>query len=740
MLKVVIENIERIFDYLSKPTQTSEEIKRLAFKSLVPPLGTIDIGVLSNGSEFKIQAFICSVERVLSDPNTGQTLAHRVPLPLPIIDIPGLEIIEVSPSEYDVRKDGQEKFHIYHYDNQSFIVISAGLTGVPSGPTLKLESKEKLQEDLEIFTSLIEEVVNNIYIVAFSMAKLFAKQLKEKENQNDDKKDDKDDDDDTWDDLIINANKDFDDSDPEKFFENAYFNTESILYLRAPLSEDKIFDEFDDEDENEDPRSKEDKKNFVGKIYNEISPDEVEFGIDDVRGMEEQKTEILEVIDYMKNPDKYKRMGAKIPKGILFEGPPGTGKTMLARAICKESGVPCLEVSGSSFVEQYVGRGAARVRDLFKNAIKRAKEKGWCILFIDEIDAMGKVRMGGSGGNTEYEQTLNAILHEIDKFKNGVVIAATNRPDVIDPALLRSRRFDRKLVFVNPDVVAREEIFQVHVKNKRVKKGINFKKLARSTSGFTGADIDNLANEAALLAVRRNKDEIDEDDFLDSKDRIIMGAKRKLKRKPEELKATAYHEAGHAIIQNEKYPIVDPVEKVTIISYGNTLGQMISLPEEDKYRTTKEELLAKVCVSMGGRAAEFLLFNKNEDKISTGASQDIENATDILRNMAIKYGMIRELGPVNYGGGSKHAYLKYTIAKEVEISEKTKETIDRTVKIMLEKRFEKAVKILEKNRPALDAMAKALLEKETLSGDEVRQIIKENSPENSVVKSEIKNI
>ena len=451
-----------------------------------------------------------------------------------------------------------------------------------------------------------------------------------------------------------------------------------------------------------------------------ITDKKPEVTFNDVAGCDEAKEELKEVIEFLKNPQKFQKLGAKIPKGVLLVGPPGTGKTLLAKAVAGEAGVPFLSISGSDFVELFVGVGAARVRDLFEQARKNAP----CIIFIDEIDAVGRLRGAGlGGGHDEREQTLNQILVEMDGFdtKEGIIVmAATNRPDILDPALLRPGRFDRRIVIPIPDVKGREEILKIHARNKPLSEDVDLSVIAKGTPGFSGADLANLVNEAALLAARKGKDKITMEDFEEAKDKILMGVARKsMVLSDRERKQIAYHESGHAIL-SVLLPNADPIHKVTIIPRGQALGITQQLPEDDRHIYPKEYLIDQLTVLMGGRVAEKLVFGT----ISTGAANDIDTATQIARRMVGEWGMSEKIGPVAFGKQEEEVFLGRELGLKRGISEKTSEIIDEEVKRIVEEAEKKAEELLKKNIDALHNLANALLEKEVLDAEEVKKIIK----------------
>lgn len=443
---------------------------------------------------------------------------------------------------------------------------------------------------------------------------------------------------------------------------------------------------------------------------------------DDVAGIDEAKQELEEVVEFLKDPQKYQRLGGKIPKGCLLIGPPGTGKTLLARAIAGEANVPFFTISGSDFVEMFVGVGASRVRDMFEQGKKNAP----CIIFIDEIDAVGRHRGAGlGGGNDEREQTLNQLLVEMDGFESNegvILIAATNRPDVLDPALLRPGRFDRQVVVPNPDILGREQILKVHMAKVPLAPDVIPKVIARGTPGFSGADLANLVNEAALLAARRNKRLVTMADFEDAKDKVMMGAERRsMVMSEDEKKLTAYHEAGHALVALH-VPKHDPLHKVTIIPRGRALGLTMSLPERDKLSQSKLELESMLAMAFGGRVAEELTFGK--ENITTGAGNDIQQATGMARRMVMEFGFSDKLGPLRYADNEEEIFLGHSVARQKNVSDDTAALIDSEVRGLIETAEKTAHKILKANADDLITIAEALLEYETLSGHEVDSLMR----------------
>ena len=447
---------------------------------------------------------------------------------------------------------------------------------------------------------------------------------------------------------------------------------------------------------------------------------------DDVAGVDEAKEELQEVVEFLKDPAKFQRLGGKIPKGALLIGPPGTGKTLIARAVAGEAGVPFFTISGSDFVEMFVGVGASRVRDMFEQAKKNAP----CIIFIDEIDAVGRHRGAGlGGGNDEREQTLNQLLVEMDGFEANegiILIAATNRPDVLDPALLRPGRFDRQVVVPNPDVMGREKIIRVHMKNVPLAADVDVKTLARGTPGFSGADLANLVNEAALTAARKNRRMVTMHDFEHAKDKVMMGAERRsMAMSEDEKKLTAYHEGGHAIVA-QNVAVADPVHKATIVPRGRALGMVMQLPEGDRYSMSYDMMTSRLAIMMAGRVAEELIFGKH--KITSGASSDISAATSLARNMVTRWGFSDQLGTVAYGDNQDEVFLGHSVARTQNVSPETMVTIDAEVRRLVKGGEDEARQILTEKLEGLHLVAKALLEFETLSGDEIIGVMKGVQP------------
>jgi len=446
----------------------------------------------------------------------------------------------------------------------------------------------------------------------------------------------------------------------------------------------------------------------------------------DVAGVDEAKQDLEEIVEFLRDPQKFQRLGGKIPRGVLLVGPPGTGKTLTARAVAGEANVPFFTISGSDFVEMFVGVGASRVRDMFEQAKKNAP----CIIFIDEIDAVGRHRGAGlGGGNDEREQTLNQLLVEMDGFEanEGVIlIAATNRPDVLDPALMRPGRFDRQVVVPLPDVNGREKILKVHVRNVPIAPNVDLHILARGTPGFSGADLMNLVNEAALMAARRNRRMVTMSEFEDAKDKVMMGAERKsMAMSDEEKRTTAYHEAGHAIIAL-KMAGIDPIHKATIIPRGRALGMVMTLPESDRYSMSQEKSIARLVMLFGGREAEIHTFGP--EKVTNGASGDIQMATQLARSMVMEWGMSDKLGRVRYSSNQQEVFLGHSVSQQTNISSNTAKLIDEEVRSLIEQAETAARNIIQENAEQFEAIAQALLEFETLTGDELRELMQGKRP------------
>ena len=447
---------------------------------------------------------------------------------------------------------------------------------------------------------------------------------------------------------------------------------------------------------------------------------------EDVAGIDEAKEDLQEIVEFLRDPQKFQRLGGRIPRGVLLVGPPGTGKTLTARAVAGEANVPFFTISGSDFVEMFVGVGASRVRDMFEQAKKNAP----CIIFIDEIDAVGRHRGAGlGGGNDEREQTLNQLLVEMDGFEANegiIIIAATNRPDVLDPALLRPGRFDRQIMVPLPDVNGREKILNVHVRKVPVAPDVNLRTLARGTPGFSGADLMNLVNEAALLAARRNRRMVTHQEFEDAKDKVMMGAERKsMAMSDEEKRNTAYHEAGHALIAL-KLPGLDPIHKATIIPRGRALGMVMTLPESDRYSMSREKSLARLVMLFGGREAEIHKFGP--EKVTNGATGDIQMATGLARSMVMEWGMSDKLGRVRYRANEQEVFLGHSVTQTTNMADETAKLIDEEVRRLIEDGESAARRIITENNEQFEAIAQALLEFETLTGDELRDLMEGKRP------------
>ena len=447
---------------------------------------------------------------------------------------------------------------------------------------------------------------------------------------------------------------------------------------------------------------------------------------EDVAGVDEAKDDLQEIVEFLRDPQKFQRLGGRIPRGALLVGPPGTGKTLLARAIAGEANVPFFTISGSDFVEMFVGVGASRVRDMFDQAKKNAP----CIIFIDEIDAVGRHRGAGlGGGNDEREQTLNQLLVEMDGFEANegiILVAATNRPDVLDPALLRPGRFDRQIVVPRPDVVGREKILKVHVRKVPLAPDVDLRVIARGTPGFSGADLANIVNEAALLAARRSKRLVTQNEFEDAKDKVMMGSERRsMAMTEEEKRLTAYHEGGHALVAL-KVKGSDPVHKATIIPRGRALGMVMRLPERDQLSYTREKLKADICVAMGGRVAEELVFG--DEKVTSGASMDIKMATQLGRAMVTQFGMSEKLGPLSYGENEEEVFLGHSVTRTQHMSDETQKLVDEEIRSIVETGYANARRIIEEHLDELHILAKGLLEYETMTGQEIIDLLNGKPP------------
>lgn len=457
-----------------------------------------------------------------------------------------------------------------------------------------------------------------------------------------------------------------------------------------------------------------------------LASEQVKVTFEDVAGVDEAKQEVQEIVDFLRDPAKFQKLGGKIPKGVLMVGAPGTGKTLLAKAIAGEAKVPFFSISGSDFVEMFVGVGASRVRDMFE----QAKKNSPCIIFIDEIDAVGRQRGAGlGGGHDEREQTLNQLLVELDGFEGTegvIVIAATNRPDVLDPALLRPGRFDRQVVVNLPDIRGREQILKVHIRKVPCDKDVNITNIARGTPGFSGADLANLINEAALFAARINKRLVSMEEFEKAKDKVLMGTERRtMVMSEEEKRLTAYHESGHAIV-GRLVPDHDPVYKVTIIPRSKILGATMFLPERDRYSHSKQRLESQISSLFGGRIAEELIFGP--DKVTTGAANDIERATDIARKMVSRWGLSEKLGPLTYGENQEEVFLGHSVTRHKEVSDKTAALIDQEVRAIVEKNYKRAEELLKSHEDILHSMAEALIKYETLNASQIDDIMAGKKP------------
>lgn len=714
MFEATIENFGNLLDFLAKtsPVNKNDEpmYQTIGFSNLPWPLKNVSVNFLSTGEKVVLHATIFTMTQ-----SKGYKPIFPFILRENMVMSDQIRIEKINDDElriYD--EEGNEKFVAYTSAANRTLTIAAGLSAAPSGPTISTENRMALLASIYVLADALEALINDHYKLI--RAGIILQMENEVRTAEDPKSEE--------------TNKKL---GPLKFgldkIEKS-IKKKTTLYLRAPLENDEVFDdseievEIDTEDNNNNGDiASQDPNNRRGRVHKEIKPTEIQETLEDVAGIDTEKAKVTEILHFLKNPERFTKLGARIPKGVLLSGPPGTGKTMLAKAIAKEANIPFFAMDGSAFVEIYVGVGAGRVRNLFDEAKKKAPS----IVFIDEIDAIAGSRSSASGSSGEREQALNQLLAKMDGFDTNsgvIVMAATNRPDMLDSAILS--RFNRQIVLPNPDIDAREAILKVHSKNKPLADDVNLRHLARGTTGFSGRDLENILNEAALLAVNKNKDEISASEIKEAYYTVLSGPERKIKhRSREDLLRTAYHEAGHALIY-EIYPEIDSVTYITIVPRGLSLGSTWHLSDEEKYHTTKRELLCELQAGLGGRAAETVVYG--EDFITTGASADIKQATKIVRNMIMKWGMSRELGIPYYGGGSAHGNLGYYIASDVVISQETQKDIDKAVRAILDNMLKKAVQQLTIHRKALDALANTLLEKETLDGNEVRAIINANPP------------
>lgn len=714
--KVEIGRIDRIFSLLiraPKKMLTSSDVEPIVIgkAALFFPLREARVEIISSGAtDYALRCSLAlhQVQVTVQEKGEKKLKIKDSELKLdqiPAISVPELNAVFINKHGYSIQtEDGEEIYSIYQGFAGAAIIISAGIAGAISSPPPKVISTPlELKEELETFASIIQAVVNAFYnyqleICHANLAKKWAVELIKR--------------------MRVNT----------------------FLHLQGPISNDKKSLPGEDDDSNDDDDEEDDDEPTTDDdgsddAFKPIKPKNIEYGLDDVAGIEDAKATAWEIVETLRDPDKFTRLGGKTPKGALLEGPPGNGKTMLAQAIAKEAGVPFFAVLGSDFVEKYVGVGAARVRDLFLTAAKHAKRKKTSvIIFFDEIDAVAGKRDGEGGGAQERSQTLNALLGQIDGFqanKRVVVIAATNRSDILDAAITRPGRLDRRIVIHNPDLEAREAILIAHARKKTMKNDIDYRQIARITIGFSGADLANLINEAAIRASKNGKDAIEEEDILESMEKITMGAERRIKNMPkEELTNTAYHEAGHTLLHEIFRPLTDPIQKVTIVPRGHALGLTIPQPIVDKYSSTKAQVLKQMCALMGGRAAEIIL--SGEKNYTTGASKDIEMATELAQQFVRRWGMSRELGPVNLGGNETHVYLGYHTGNSSNISPDTQKKIDAVIKDLCEKALKRAILVLMQQRKTLDALANALLEKETLNHNQIEKIIVENTAAETV--------
>lgn len=722
MLKVTLENIKRLRNFLQKPTSEygrGAQNFYIGRDVFLMPIHEISVSALSTGEDYSIRAVISTQSSAKTKIVNGKKVQRFLPLTpimtfLPPLSLPeGYKEVRINLNTIKITdKDGVTQYAIHIYEEGYPAIISAGEEAVPSGVTKKLTTPEEFEKDIILFAQIMESFVNGIYTTGVFMAEAMLVDLKKDEK-----------------------NKKF----VEEFKEiaNKIANTNQFLRIRAPIFSDEKLEDAKSEDNNPPdpppppqllPHQK--PPDHVGKHHKFFKPEDLDICPDDVAGLDPIKEEVQEMIDFVKNPAKYDALGAEVSRGTLFTGPPGCGKTLLAKLIAKLAGLNFISMEGSAFVEVFVGVAASRVRGMYEDAEKNQP----CIVFIDEIDSFAKIRTSSGGGEGEREQGLNQLLAEMDGFKksrNIITIAATNRPDILDPAILD--RFANRITIPRPDVQARIEILASHARKKIVSPDVDWKKVSRSIFGFSGRDIRNLLNRAALMAVKRNKTSVEEIDILDARDIIKMGREHRIPDMlPHELRSTAYHEAGHALIAALYLGILDPLYKVTIIPRDiGALGLTVSIPDKDKYQLTKEEILIRVRMSLGGRAAEIILTDghSNHNKgVSTGASHDIKYATQLIYEMVTEDGLSDEMGPVNYGSGSRHQNLGYFIPGQIVISEATQREIDMNVKFFMNNAQEKAEKTLRKHWNAVVALANLLLEKETVTGEEVMQIIRDNPP------------
>ncbi len=667
--RVKIEAAENIYRLLKEPTRRKAVLGKAV---LSPPFEEIRLLSASSGKEISLEVYIDVGTFIGEDKQP-----YYYPLALPLLALmKRFQIFFVQPKVVHVypSKDAAEpRFVITRHDGQ--IIVSAGKYGEESAPAISLTTPEDLRVKLEFLGRIVETMVQQIY-------KLYAGSA-----------------------VSSDASK-------------PHFSEPDVnFYIRGPVNNK----EPEDDSGGSGDKYEKEYKTAVHKI----EPEEIEVTLDDVQGADEAKEEVMEVIDFLKNPEKYEKVGAKVPRGVLLSGPPGTGKTMLAKAVAKAAGVPFYSASGSEFVAIYVGMGAAKVRALFNAARKDSP----CIIFIDELDSLARQRTGGSGGQAEYDHALSQILTELDGFERNkgiIVMAATNAPELLDPSIMRPGRLDRHIVMDLPDAAGREAILRVHAKNKPLSDDVNLKEIALSANGFSGAELASLLNEAALLAAREQKEKIEMKHVISARERVRMGPPRRTRLIQRERFEVACHEAGHAIAFTLFYPLADPVELVTIVPRSTALGMVLPVPEEDIRSDYKNRLETEIACRLAGRVAEVMVLGKSA--YSTGASADIRNSTGIARRMVTEWGMGRKTGLASLGRNLAWKFLGGAGQSSEGCSEKTSQMIDDEVRRILKKAYKKAKKILKHHKKELLQLAQMLVERETLSGKEVRKLLKKPLP------------
>ena len=687
--RVKIEDVESIYKWMKNPTPYNEKFdishpRCLGELILSPPLKKIQLLYESTGEKVSL------VVEIFIDAFPRDNKLYYYPITFPIDELRRyFNVVAVRNTILHIYLDEEaEDPRFVVVQKTGAIMISAGFAEIESAPAIPLTSEEQLEKDLKILAQIIEITIHGIYNAYASLQKPL------------------------------------------------FFEPNITLYLRPPLrsSRDNDNDSEDNGDGNNEGGEETQHKRELKTAIHKINPKDIEETLDDVQGVDEAKAEIMEVVEVLRNPNKFKKMGARVLRGVLLTGPPGTGKTMLAKATAKAADVPFFSASGSEFVEIYVGRGAGRIRELFREARKYAP----CIIFFDEFDALARQRGDGSGGASEYNHALSQLLVELDGFERNkgiVVIAATNMVELLDLGIMRPGRFDRVITLDLPDAAGREAILKVHSKNKPLEDNVDLKKIALTTPGFSGAQLASIMNEAALLAIRENAKKISLYHIQEARNRVLMGCEHKLRILEKEQLETAYHEIGHAIVRTLLYPDVDPVEIVTIKPRGNSLGMTMSFKEEDRRSVSKKQLEAELAVYLAGRIAEEIVLGK--DNYSTGASSDLRYATECARRMVTEWGMGKKTGLAALGRSLKWRFLGGFSQGQEGCSEKTAQLIDDEVRRILKRSYKKARKILRKNKDKLCRLAKILVEKKTLSGEEVREFLEtplskkqENTPHN----------